>query len=216
MAKIPGSRSKIYYIIPIILVIVLFYVFFRRLRGKRGTSAVYNHSYLDWKRTFPHAFTLVDAQTSVQRTSQGEQRCRNYLESKFKASFDKHRPSFLKNPITHQELELDCYNAQLNLAVEYNGEQHYKFIPYFHKTRDAFYNQQYRDRIKRDICKEKGIVLIEVPYTVTNIEQFLENELQRLGFINSAQSNSAQSAHSAKGRTTKNRVRFKNEDQTFT
>ena len=50
-----------------------------------------------------------------------------------------------------------------------------------HKTRDAFHNQQYRDKIKRDSCKKLGIKLIEVPYTVKHedIPNFLNNELKK-------------------------------------
>ncbi len=34
-------------------------------------------------------------------------------------------------------LEIDCYSPKLKLGVEYNGAQHYKFIPHFHKNKEA-------------------------------------------------------------------------------
>jgi hypothetical protein len=121
------------------------------------------------------------------RESKGEIECRRVLEKLFRKPFSKERPNILQNPVTggDNNLELDCYNDELKLAVEYNGIQHYKQIPYFHKTRDAFNNQKYRDYIKRDLCKKNGIILIEVPYTVKteNIQRYLIDQLKKLGYI---------------------------------
>lgn len=179
-------RKKNYvkmYLPIIIILILLFYIFYRRICGKKGRAHVYRNSYWDWKKTFPHAFA-VSENVVKQKTSHGEQVCKDFLEKTFQTRFHKMRPAFLKNPITGQELELDCYNEKLKLAVEYNGQQHYKYIPYFHKSRDSFYNQKYRDKIKRDICKDKGITLIEVPYTEThNIEEYLSRKLKENGFL---------------------------------
>jgi hypothetical protein len=104
------------------------------------------------------------------------------LEKLFKKPFSKTRPDFLKNPALDEgkNLELDCYNDELKLAVEYNGVQHYKYSPYFHRTRDAFQNQKYRDYLKRVMCKENGITLIEVPYTipVNRIETYIVEQIK--------------------------------------
>ena len=51
-------------------------------------------------------------------------------------------------------MELDIWLPELNLAFEYQGEQHYS---------DDVISR--RDREKRSACKEAGIRLIEVPYT---------------------------------------------------
>jgi hypothetical protein len=32
------------------------------------------------------------------------------------------RPGWLENPLTGRNLELDCYNEYLKLALEYNGK----------------------------------------------------------------------------------------------
>ena len=120
-------------------------------------------------------------------TSKGELKCRQFLEKYFnyKYTFSKSRPNFMSNQVTggKYNLELDCYNPELNLAVEYNGEQHYKYIPFFHKNKEAFYNQKYRDELKRIKCRDLGIKLIEVPCTeLNNIENYLSRELKYLGF----------------------------------
>ncbi len=67
------------------------------------------------------------------------------------------------------------------------GAQHYKFIPHFHKNKEAFRNQQYRDELKRRMCDDNNVTLIEVPYTVKDIPTYLYNKLKPLGYLNSLQ-----------------------------
>ena len=121
------------------------------------------------------------------KESSGEKECRRVLQKIFNKPFQKCRPDFLSNPVTGDRfnLELDCYEHSLKLAVEYNGAQHYKFIPYFHKNKEAFYNQKYRDDLKRRLCKENRINLIEVPNTVevNQIEKYLRDKLKMIGYI---------------------------------
>jgi len=109
--------------------------------------------------------------------SKGESITRHYLFNKFNRPFDKVRN--LYNPVTKHMLELDCYNDELKLAVEYQGKQHYVYTPYFHKNVEAFRNQQYRDELKRIYCRDVGILLIEVPYTVKHddIPYYLDSKL---------------------------------------
>jgi hypothetical protein len=76
------------------------------------------------------------------------------------------RPNFLRNPETGKNLELDCYNEEYAIAVEYNGIQHYKYPSAFHKTEKEFTDQIYRDRLKKKLCDEAGVYLIPVPYWV--------------------------------------------------
>jgi hypothetical protein len=114
--------------------------------------------------------------------SKGEVECRRVLQKIFKKPFDKARPDFLNNPVTGGSfnLELDCYDNDLKIAVEYNGRQHYEYVPFFHKNKDQLTMQKYRDDMKRRICKEEGVLLIEVPYTtgISDIESFITNRLK--------------------------------------
>jgi len=109
--------------------------------------------------------------------SKGEQECQRVLETYFQKPFRTVRPEFMKNPVTHENLELDLYNEELQLAVEFNGKQHYEYVPFMHSSRHAFRNQQYRDLIKKDLCQRNGIHLISVDYRCPNIEHFLHQEL---------------------------------------
>jgi hypothetical protein len=77
-----------------------------------------------------------------------------------------YRPDFLKNPETGRNLEYDCYDSIDKIAIEYNGSQHYRYTPRFHKTEQSFHDQVYRDDLKLKLSKKSGIMLIRVPYTV--------------------------------------------------
>lgn len=121
-----------------------------------------------------------NSEKKIKPDSKGEIECRKVMEKIFNAPFPKDRPNILRNPVTENfNMELDCYNSELKIACEYNGIQHYKFTPFFHKSKEAFYNQKYRDELKRRICKENGIFLIEVPYAIKieNIETFIKDRL---------------------------------------
>jgi hypothetical protein len=130
--------------------------------------------------------TIKDVSTvqlSNGKQSKGEKECRRVLEKIFDKPFVNCRPSFLFNTITNENLEIDCFNDSLALGVEYNGIQHYKHIPFFHKTKQEFKFQKYRDEMKKHLCTKHNVILITVPYTVKNIEKFLRNELREYGFI---------------------------------
>lgn len=114
----------------------------------------------------------------------GERETKAALERIFGKEFVKIRPSFLTNPETRRRLELDCYNADLRLGVEYNGVQHYVFPNYFHRNREQFDSQQRRDHYKRTLCQQAGVQLLVVPYTVprSQIESFLRQQIQTINF----------------------------------
>lgn len=115
------------------------------------------------------------------RVNKTENKCRDIIEKCCNAKFPTIRPDFLKSPKTGKNLELDCYNADLKIALEYNGPQHYNYNTYFHKSKNDFYSQVHRDDWKRKKCRELGITLIEVPYWVTemDLEKFIRGKLRK-------------------------------------
>lgn len=117
--------------------------------------------------------------------SKGEIECKAVMESIFGVPFVKIRPDWLMNEETGKNLEIDVYNPDLKIAVEYNGSQHYHFNKYFHKSELDFAKQLQRDEDKRRKCKDKGVLLIEVPYTIDNekIREFLIHQLKKNGKI---------------------------------
>ena len=69
---------------------------------------------------------------------------------------------WLINPNTNHKLFVDIFFPKLNLAIEIDGEQHYKFLPYFHKNEEEFLYNVNRDRIKDRLLKENGVDIIRI------------------------------------------------------
>lgn len=84
--------------------------------------------------------------------------CRFWFQAFTMRSFVSCRPSFL------ERLELDGYCKAHELAFEYQGIQHYQYVPFMHKTKHEFKLQKERDDRKKLLCKRHGVYLIDVPY----------------------------------------------------
>lgn len=104
--------------------------------------------------------------------SYGERRIRLWLE---KYNFAYEYQKIFKNCRNLKVLPFDFYLYDYNVAIEYQGEQHYKPIEYF-GGEENFKKQQKRDNIKRNYCKNNKIKLLEIPY-YKNIEEELNNFL---------------------------------------
>jgi len=111
--------------------------------------------------------------------SVGETLCKKALVKIFgeKFKFETVRPNWLKNPETGKNCELDLYCEELNLAVEYNGYQHYIYPNCFHKNKIEFIAQLRRDAFKKKMCTLHNLPLIVVPYNVR--KEFIENYIRR-------------------------------------
>jgi very-short-patch-repair endonuclease len=129
---------------------------------------------------------ITDSENNIYYTYENkgkrEAHVRRILQSIFQKPFASCRPAWLKNPHTKRKLEIDCYNAELRIAVEIDGEQHSKYLPHFHKTHSNFLKQQERDLMKSKMIVERGIRLVRVPYTISSneLEKFLMSELNKI------------------------------------
>ena len=83
---------------------------------------------------------------------------------------DSNRRPFFDFAIFDKENNLKC-------LIEYNGKQHYTYSNNGWDNKENFEKTQHRDKQKREICKRKGILLYEIPYTKYN---FLEEELLKV------------------------------------
>lgn len=105
------------------------------------------------------------------------------LEHLLEKPFKKVRPQWLKTD-NNSYLEIDAYNEEYNLGLEYHGIQHYKFIQHFHKTQENFTKRLEYDKLKIELCIINNTKLIIVPYSVNheNICEFIYTELTKLGY----------------------------------
>jgi len=101
--------------------------------------------------------------------------------------FEKLRPPWLRNPRTGRACELDFYNEELRLGLEVQGMQHYVYPNSWHKSRAEWEEQIYRDRLKEELCKQIGVTLVHVPFTVQqkDVEGFIRQEIERVSLSSS-------------------------------
>lgn len=78
-------------------------------------------------------------------------------------------------------LPFDFYVPQYNLAIEYDGEQHYKPEIFF-GGEEAYKIRHRHDLIKNKYCEDNNINLLRIPYTVTgeDIGKVIQNKLDEL------------------------------------
>jgi len=104
--------------------------------------------------------------------------CCSIMEEIYGVPFTIIRPNFLKNPETGRNLELDCYNSDLQIALEYNGPTHYIWPNHTTQTLDQFKAQIRRDQYKVEACDSAGVYLITVPYNVPPTREALQTFIE--------------------------------------
>lgn len=75
--------------------------------------------------------------------------------------------------------ELDGYCKELNLAFEYDGEQHYRDCSSLWKKHDIE-KQKESDVTKNQRCAELGIKMIRIPYYIKDLYTFIKTEIEKL------------------------------------
>ena len=73
--------------------------------------------------------------------------CKRVLEQHYKVPFKR-------------SLDLDFYNKDLMVGLQYNSIHHYKYSSNFHKTYRKFVETKEKDIRRKQMCKEMGIELI--------------------------------------------------------
>jgi hypothetical protein len=179
-----------FWILILVIIIILIWL---KYGGKKyefiGLKPLYqrivrNDKSLDQSKTITNVSNLSKLvkeypENTNKRRSRGETICCKVMQNIYNKPFKTCRPNWLKNPETGHNLELDCYNEELKIAIEYNGSQHYKFPNSFHSSKEKFIQQVRRDKYKAKMCEKFGVYLISVPYTVPyeNIEEYIKNRL---------------------------------------
>ena len=136
--------------------------------------------------------------TSIIHCDSGCPKCNQHLNEKLTGKFlkellpntniieQKHFKSYIiYNNKNQTKIVCDYYFILNNnqIIVEYNGQQHYEFIKYFHRTEDRFNQQKLRDQWLRTYCIENNIILIEIDgriITNNDIKSYLFNKISEL------------------------------------
>lgn len=90
--------------------------------------------------------------------SAGHEKARELLKEIF--PFDKALEEVPLPGTGRQPLYTDFFIPNRMLVIEVHGEQHFKFIPFFHKNRMGFIKSQARDRQKAEWCKINDIKIV--------------------------------------------------------
>jgi len=70
---------------------------------------------------------------------------------------------FEEFPVAGTRMSLDFYNSTQKIAIEVDGNQHYKYNKFFHSnSRQKFLHQLHRDEKKEYFCEINKIKLIRV------------------------------------------------------
>ena len=103
------------------------------------------------------------------KQSKGEQFI-EYLLKKYSYTYEPEK--YLKD----SKQRFDFYLPDYNIAIEYNGKQHYEEVNFFQGSLKCY---QERDKKKRKYCQENNIQLIEIPYYKTKEE--IKDIIKNLG-----------------------------------
>ena len=93
-----------------------------------------------------------------------------------------HSLPWLKDPETSHNLELDGYNAELSMAFEYQGKQHYECTYLNQYNSLKLENIKRKDKLKLKLCAENNVDLIVIPYTIDiqNMESFIRTKIEEI------------------------------------
>lgn len=104
------------------------------------------------------------------REPSGEKKIRQFLE---KNSIDFEAQKKFPDCIDKFPLPFDFYLPQYNMAIEFDGQQHYRPVK-FYGGDDDFELRKNHDATKTKYCLDNGIKLIRIPYfDFSNIEHIL-------------------------------------------
>lgn len=87
-----------------------------------------------------------------------------------------YRPDWLKR------MEIDVYLPALKIGFEYQGVQHFKPVEFF-GGEETYIAQAERDRLKKEICDSKKVILLYVYYDEKLSKKLVEDKLTNAGII---------------------------------
>lgn len=88
-----------------------------------------------------------------------------------------HKQKTFPHCIYKTKLKFDFFLPDYGMAIEYDGEQHYRESSGWHKKVPLSVIKD-RDKTKDEFCFDSGITMLRIPYTEINkIKEILEDNL---------------------------------------
>lgn len=75
-------------------------------------------------------------------------------------------------------LEYDIFIKTRKILIEYNGRQHYEYVPFFHKSKIEFLRQKRRDKRKKNLAKKQGVFLLVIKYDEPIFKDYIINKIE--------------------------------------
>jgi very-short-patch-repair endonuclease len=112
-------------------------------------------------------------------------KCRSGIQKTVKNDIKKHWFAdvvFEEFPVAGTRMTIDFFNATQNIAIEVDGNQHYKYNKFFHSnSRQNFLSQLKRDEKKEYFCDINNIKLIRILESeIMDSENYPENLMKLL------------------------------------
>lgn len=109
------------------------------------------------------------------KISQGEQFCGNWLRNHGL----KPTPQYRIAPLPRFRYDYHFTYKGREYLFEFDGEQHFKFTPYFHRSKRVFLNKKRRDFLKTSVALMHGYYVIRIAWCdIDSIESIIQRALK--------------------------------------
>jgi len=112
------------------------------------------------------------------KSSKGEKEIERWLKERNINFIPQYRFKDCRNK---KPLPFDFYLTELNICIEYDGEQHFRPMGFGGNAQEKFQRTKINDKIKNQFCKQKRIKLLRI--------SFNENINHRLSYLETYSSN---------------------------
>lgn len=101
----------------------------------------------------------------------------NFIKKIYPDAVRQWRPAWLVSEKGGQ-LSCDVYIPSINTAFEYQGRQHFEFIPFFDEDEESFERRQYLDKLKKNLLHSHGVDIKYVNYDEVLTLSLIKNKLK--------------------------------------
>lgn len=128
----------------------------------------------DYKKTASEIFDILVDKKIIDIVWKNEYRLYRLIKKYFNLSIYQYRPRWLVLQ------SLDIYVPEINLGIEYQGEQHFKSIDFFGGDSGLEYIKK-RDENKNIICKRNGVKILYWDYNIEVNEENIKKQFKKIG-----------------------------------